>query len=63
MTRKHYVQFAELFRTEKPGDNWDANKRTQHNMLLKGMMEILKRDNPRFKESRFLDAAGGFAKE
>ena len=63
MTRRDYVKFAELFRMERPGDNWDANKRVQHNLLLKGTMRIFKSDNGRFDENRFLAACGGYAVE
>lgn len=58
--KRQYETIAAVFAKEKPGANWDANKRVQHNLLLSSMTDALKLDNPEFKPDRFLEAAGGW---
>jgi len=59
MTRKDYIQFANMFRdvgtridahTINTGEVWYA--------LLRQTVEIFKRDNPAFDEAKFLSVAG-----
>lgn len=61
--RRHYEAIADVFAAQRPGDNWDANKRVQHNLLLRDMVETLRRDNAAFKAERFVKRAGGWAHE
>jgi len=59
MSRKDYVIISEVFNNNRPGENWDANKRVQWNLLVKDMASALKSDNNAFKPERFMDACGG----
>ena len=59
MTRKDYVKFANAFKSERPGENWDANKRVQWNLLVKAIADVLKSDNSAFRREQFIEASGG----
>lgn len=58
--KRQYEAIAAVFKKEKPGDNWDANKRVQHNLVLSSMIDAFKVDNPGFKPEKFVEAAGGY---
>ena len=62
-TRRHYEALAKVFAENKPQPNWDANKRTQHDLLLRDLSAMLQMDNQGFKRSRFVEAAGGYCSE
>lgn len=62
-SRRHYEAVAKVFKDNKPADNWDANKRLQHNLLLRDLVRVFRRDNDGFKPDRFIAAAGGEAAE
>ena len=58
--RRHYEALAKVFLENKPYPNWDANKRTQHDLLLRDLAAMLQMDNPNFKRDRFVLAAGDY---
>jgi hypothetical protein len=60
MTRKDYVKLAGALKAERPGENWDANKRVQWDQDVKAIVCVLLSDNPRFDQNKFVAACGGF---
>lgn len=58
MSRKHFVAFADAFRSEMPADNWDPNKRVQWALDARAVARVLAQTNRRFDMGRFLTAAG-----
>ena len=60
MTRKDYIKLAGAFKAERPGENWDANKRVQWDQNVKAITNVLKADNSRFDTAKFITACGGF---
>jgi hypothetical protein len=58
MTKKDYIKFAAAFKAEKPGDNWDPNKRVQWELDIKAITRVLAADNDRFDYNRFNEACG-----
>lgn len=60
---RHYADAAMIFRLNRPLDHWDANKRVQHNLLLRGFVELFEGDNVGFVAERFIAVAGGYAYE
>lgn len=59
MTKKHFEDLARTFKSERPSENWDANKLVMWNQLIKGVAGTCKRANPAFDCERFYMAAGG----
>lgn len=59
--QRHYEAVAAIFAAERPGDNWDANKRVQHNLLLDKFVATFSADNSKFRIDLFVKAAGGRA--
>ena len=59
MTRKDHVRIAEVFKDNRPGENWDANKRVMWNLLAKNIASALKADNDAFNIELFANACGG----
>ena len=59
MTRKDYKAIAEAFKAERPGENWDANKRVQWDLCVKAVARVLASDNERFDHDVFIAACGG----
>lgn len=66
LTRKYYKQFAEAIADEiydyeidelKELDNEEAKNYIRH-MMVDRLLCIFKKDNPRFNESRFINATG-----
>ena len=58
MTRKDYIALAAALKREKPGTNWDPNKRVQWNLDVQAVAFVLRGDNPRFDQNRFFAACG-----
>jgi hypothetical protein len=58
MTRKHFEALAAALKAEKPGDNWDPNKRVQWDLDVKAIANAVASFNPNFDRDRFLKAAG-----
>ena len=58
MTKKDYVKIAAAFASEKPGSNWDPNKRVQWELDIKAIVKVLALDNIRFDYLRFYAACG-----
>lgn len=59
MTRMHFNALANALASERPGDNWDANKRVQWNQDVKAIASVCNQFNNGFDRSRFIDACGG----
>jgi hypothetical protein len=59
MTRQHFQAIADTFRSNRPNDHWDANKRLQWDMDVNAMADVCRRFNAQFKRERFIDACGG----
>lgn len=58
MSRKHFKALADALKDEKPGDNWNPNKRVQWEIDVKAIANTCARFNDRFNSSRFLAACG-----
>jgi hypothetical protein len=58
LTKKDYIKIAAAFKAERPGDNWDPNKRVQWELDIKAITGVLAGDNSRFDTDRFLLACG-----
>lgn len=57
MTRKHYIQFADMFHTNiKAIDN--QNIRSAMAVIARDTADIFRRDNPNFSYQRFFLACG-----
>ena len=59
MTKKHFIALAAALKGERPGENWDANKRMQWNLDVKAVVRVCKQFNGIFDTGRFIDACGG----
>jgi hypothetical protein len=59
MTRKDYKLLAGALKSERPGENWDANKRVQWNQDVKAIARVLASDNVRSNHGVFIAACGG----
>lgn len=59
MTRKDYVKLAGALKAERPGLNWDANKRVQWDLDVKAVARVLASANDRFDHDVFIAACGG----
>lgn len=59
MTRKDYIKLAGALKAERPGENWDANKRVQWDQDVKAIARVLESDNKLFKTDVFTAACGG----
>jgi hypothetical protein len=58
MSRKHFKALADALKAEKPGDNWNPNKRVQWELDVKAIADTCAQFNPNFKRDRFLTACG-----
>jgi hypothetical protein len=58
MSRKHFKALADALKAEKPGDNWNPNKRVQWELDVKAIANTCATFNGRFSRSRFLTACG-----
>lgn len=63
MTRQHFEAIAAALKANRPGENWDANKRVQWNLDARAMAQVAARFNSGFKPQRFYDACGGLFAE
>ena len=54
--QRHYEALALMMQAAKPEDHWDANKKTQWEVIRNRMVEMFKADNARFKPTRFMAA-------
>lgn len=59
MTKKHFIALADAFRSEKPGENWDPNKRVQWELDVKAVANVCAQFNPRFNRERWLGYIAG----
>jgi hypothetical protein len=59
MTKKHFIALADALRAEKPGDNWDPNKRVQWDLDVKAIANFCAEQNPRFDRERWLGYIAG----
>lgn len=59
MTKQHFEELALAFQRERPGSNWDANKRVQWNQDVKAVFEVCRKFNPGADWGRFEHACGG----
>jgi hypothetical protein len=58
MSRKHFKALAEALKAERPGDNWNPNKRVQWELDVKAIANTCATFNANFKRQRFLLACG-----
>jgi hypothetical protein len=58
MSRKHFRALADALKAEKPGDNWNPNKRVQWELDVKAIANTCAQFNSNFKRDRFLTACG-----
>lgn len=58
MTKMHFETIAKALLLERPGENWDANKRVQWELDVKAVANALAWHAPRFDRARFLRACG-----
>lgn len=59
MTKKHFIALADALRAEKPGDNWDPNKRVQWDLDVKAIANVCAAQNPNFNRERWLGYTAG----
>lgn len=55
MTKKDYIKFANLFRSQKDYKNINEDTAILYGLLLDNTIAIFKNDNPRFDRDRFID--------
>ena len=61
MDKRDYVaRIAAAMRNERPAPHWEANKRTQWDMCVRGIADALAADTRSFNEERFVIACGGY---
>jgi len=53
LTKKDFRAFALALHSERPGDNWDPNKRVQWLLDTKAIARVLATSNPAFDKDRF----------
>jgi hypothetical protein len=58
MSRKHFRALADALKAEKPGDNWNPNKRVQWELDVKAIANTCAQFNPNFQRDTFLAACG-----
>jgi hypothetical protein len=58
MSRKHFIALANALKAEKPGDNWNPNKRVQWELDVNAVANACAQANSRFNRARFLAACG-----
>lgn len=58
MTKRHFIALARALLAERPGDNWDANKKVQWELDCKAVAKVCLAQNPRFDRGKFLLACG-----
>lgn len=59
MTKQHFQYLAQALKMERPGENWDPNKKVQWDLDVKAIANVCKHFNGAFQRDRFLKAAGG----
>lgn len=59
MTRQHFQALATALESNRPGENWDANKKVQWNLDVKAVAGACRQFNTGFKADRFYAACGG----
>ncbi len=58
MTRAHFEALAAALLNQKPGSNWNPNKRVQWELDCKAVADVCGRSNISFKRDKFLTACG-----
>lgn len=56
LQRRHFQFIADTLKGEKPGKNWDANKRLQWELMVRAFAKACARTNSGFDPARFLAA-------
>ena len=56
LQHRHFAFMAAVLKSEKPGSNWDVNKRLQWQLMVRSFADACSRTNPRFDRERFLAA-------
>ena len=59
MSKQDFIKLADALRAEKPGDNWNPNKRVQWELDVKAIAEVCAASNPRFKRERWMAYIAG----
>jgi len=59
MSKRDFVKLADALRAERPGDNWNPNKRVQWELDIKAIANVCAESNPRFKRERWMSYVNG----
>ena len=59
MSKRDFIALADALRAEKPGDNWNPNKKTQWELDVKAIANVCAASNPRFKQERWMSYIAG----
>jgi hypothetical protein len=59
MSKRDFVALADALRREKPGENWNPNKRVQWELDVKAIADVCAVANPRFKRERWMSYIAG----
>src|SRR5271166_5021243 len=59
MSKRDFVALADALRAEKPGDNWNPNKRVQWELDVEAIADVCAASNPRFKRDRWMSYIAG----
>ena len=59
MSKQDFVALADALRAEKPGDNWDPNKRVQWDLDCKAVADVLARSDGLFKREQWFHYLNG----
>jgi hypothetical protein len=59
MSKQDFIALADGLRAEKPGENWNPNKRVQWELDVKAVADVCAASNPRFKRDRWMSYVNG----
>lgn len=59
MSKKDFIALADALKREKPGENWDPNKRVQWELDCKAVADVCRASNSGFDRERWYDYIAG----